>query len=115
MKKYIKSYEDYDYDPRIDIDIINEGDADYYDGKLFKVILDSTSLYGTTIYVYADCAQTALELAVAYCEKKGWMLLLYEMDEIEPDEEGEYIYVDATTEGASQPYYVSENLHIEEV
>ena len=119
MQKHEKSYNDWFGDHNFDLqpklDIINEDDKDYYDGRLFNIILPGTCLFGIVIYVYANDAQTALEKAIAYCEKKNWINPLYEIEEVEPEYENQYIYVDATMEGASKPYYVSENLYIKEV
>lgn len=82
------------------------------------------------VNVDADNAEGALEDAVATAEKRGWTDLLLDTAETEKDwaEDGHYdmetgegdryfeeafLYVDATMEGASQPYYVrAENLRI---
>jgi len=98
-----------------------------------EVSIWSGSGYTTNdIYVDvdADNAQGALEVAVAVADKRGWTAILLDPAEVEQDmandghynmETGEgdrvfdetYLYVDATMEGASQPYYVyAENLSV---
>lgn len=124
---------------------INPDDKDYYDGKLFKVGLYPGAGYELTMFkVYADNEEEALCLVVAECERKKNFGLIYPVEEIkefvEKDYKKEfderyaeqsdseydwfafaeeylsYIYVDATMEGASQPYFVhGENLVVEEI
>ena len=104
MRKYIKSYEE--YDDRIDPIIINPEDVKYYD-RQYEVGLWGGAGYQLEIFrVYASDAYNALDKVVAYCEKKGFTGLLFEVDEVPEDAEEEYIYVDATMEGASRPYFV---------
>lgn len=112
MKKYIRCYREYD-----GAKIINPEDADYYDNRLWEVALwGGVGYYLDTFQVYADSAETALEIIVAYCERRGFTGLIYTQDEIDIEDEDYYVYVDATMEGASQPYYVlNENLIIREV
>lgn len=125
-----------------DIEIINQDDKEYYDGKLYQVgIWPGAGYQLATFYVYADSEETALNLVVADTEINA-PNLLFSVSEIEDmiaedwqDEYNEfiseaddrddftfateylnYIYVDATMEGASQPYFINgENLKIEEV
>lgn len=67
-----------------------------------------------TFCVHAEHEEHALELAVCRAEKECTAVLLLE-DDIEDDMEDLYIYVDATMEGASRPYYVdAQNLRIVE-
>ena len=122
---------------------INPEDRDYNDGRLWKVCLWSGSGYSLyEIYVYARYEEDALNQVVAYCERESMSGLIYTEEEIEkmaeedyadefknfkqerPDvdlfdfitEYLDYFYVDATMEGASQPYFIhGENLRIEEV
>ena len=125
-------------------EIINPEDKDYNDGKLFEVGLWSGAGYSmATFRVYARHPEDALNQVVAYCEKEGDFGLItsvedmYKMvdedfaDELKnyPEEEPgrlnyfgfieeylNYIYVDATMEGASQPYFVrGENFYINEI
>ena len=124
------------------IEIINPDDKDYYDGKLYKVgIWPGAGYQLVEFYVYASDESTALDLVVVDAEINA-PNLLYSIDEvmnqIADDFQDEYvefkneyedaddftfaqeylnyIYVDATMEGASQPYFVNgENLVIEEV
>lgn len=97
------------------------------------------------VYVRGDDAEYALDKTVAYCEEKGYDGLIFPVEETieqeadyckeefeafkkeNPEEDrdmfyflteywGVYVYVDATMEGASQPYFVyRENLRIENV
>lgn len=125
-----------------DIEIINQDDKEYYDGKLYQVgIWPGAGYQLATFYVYADSEETALNLVVADAEINA-PNLLFSVSEIEDmiaedwqDEYNEfiseaddrddftfateylnYIYVDATMEGASQPYFINgENLSIIEV
>ena len=124
------------------IEIINQDDKEYYDGKLYKVgIWPGAGYELVEFYVYASDESTALDLVVTYAEVNA-PNLLYSIDEvvniITDDFQEEYIefineyedaddftfaqeylnyiYVDATMEGASQPYFINgENLVIEEV
>ena len=139
MKKYIKAYEEYDdrvdgvnlgeadfYDESLlDPDLIDDEDgtinpeeADYYD-KIFEVNLWSGAGYQLESYlVHSNDAETALEKVVAFCEKYHDFGVIFIEDEIDPElaNTDYYIYVDATMEGASQPYYVlSENARIREI
>lgn len=125
-----------------DIEIINQDDKEYYDGKLYQVgIWPGAGYQLATFYVYANSEETALNLVVADAELNA-PNLLFSVSEIEDmiaedwqDEYNEfiseaddrddftfateylnYIYVDATMEGASQPYFINgENLSIIEV
>lgn len=102
--------------------ILNLEDKEYYNRKLFKVNIWCGIGYVCNQYtVYADCVQTALELAVKYAELQK-DAILFDISEIEEiaknlDENVEgYIYVDATMEGAKQPWYIlNENLTIQEI
>ena len=109
MKKYIRSSEDY-------TDVINPQDKDYYD-KVFEVDIWSGAGYNVDDFVvYANDAETALDKVVAYCEKEGYVGFIYEVDEVSEEDGDMFIYVDATMEGASRPYYVlSENFRIREM
>lgn len=143
MKKYVKSYEEYDDG----IDGINLGEADFYDDallnpdliddddgtinpeeskyydKMFKVLLWSGAGYGLNLfYVNASYPEEALEKVVAFCEKYNCYEVLIDPDTVlengysDDDLVEQFIYVDATLEGASKPYYVyAENFRIEEV
>ena len=107
--------------------ILNSEDKEYYNRKLFKVNIWCGIGYVCHEYiVYADCVQTALELAVKYAELKK-DAILFDILEIEKiakdfDENVEeyidenYIYVDATTQGAKQPWYIiNENSSVQEI
>ena len=114
MKKYIRSYEEYDNR----VDGVNPEEADYYD-KIFEVNLWSGVGYQLESYlVHSNDAETALEKVVAFCEKHHNYSVIFTDDEIDSElvDMDYYIYVDATMEGASKPYYVlSENFSIKEV
>ena len=125
------------------LDIINPEDKDYYDGKLYIVgIYPGAGMQLATFYVYAGYEEEALELVVAYLDMQpSESNLIFTTDEIEDyisesfeDEFKEYMeenpdadtfqfatdylgyyYVDATMQGASQPYFVEgNNLRVEE-
>ena len=86
----------------------------------------------TTAEIYVDetDSEAAIEEAVALSEKCGWTSLLHDVASVEDsmaddghfnNETGEtdaifnetYLYVDATMEGATQPYYIyAENLRV---
>lgn len=128
--------EDYPYSVNI-TDGQSSGVISYYPSEEMiyptEVSIWSGSGYATSsIYVDADPmdAQGALEEAVATAEKRGWTGILLDVEDTEQAmaedghydmETGEgdsvfeetYVYVDATMDGASQPYYVrAENLRI---
>lgn len=122
--------------------IINPDDRDYYSGKLYQVGIWPGAGYELELFnVYADSEETALNLVVADAELNAPNLLISisDMEEMIADdwqdefnefilEDPErddftfateylgYVYVDATMEGASQPYFIQgENLRIEEL
>lgn len=73
-----------------------------------------------SIEVDADCEQTALEMAVAKLEKEYEGRCLIDPQEVENGgddyNEDNALYIDATMEGASQPWYVDPQMvHIEEL
>lgn len=120
---------------------INPDDKDYYNGKLWKVGLYSGAGYELTMFkVYAGHEEEALCLVVAECERKEYFGLITSYEDLEKEYENSdefewfkqekpssdffefletdlnYIYVDATMEGASKPYFVhGENLVVEEI
>lgn len=121
-------------------DIINPEDKDYADGHLMRVCLWSGAGYDLAefyVYIKGDDAQAALEKTVAYCEQNGYTGFILDTNEIEDMAEKDYaeevanydgdldefitnylnyVYVDATMDGATKPYYVyGENLRIENV
>lgn len=122
--------------------IINPDDKDFYDGKVYQVGIWPGAGYELIKFnVYANCEETALNLVVADAEINaiGLLISVPEMEEmiaenwqdefnefiLEDPERDDftfateylgYVYVDATAEGASQPYFVQgENLRIEEL
>lgn len=109
--------------------ILNQEDKDYYEGKLYRVCIWNGSGYSLYEYVvYADSEQVALELAVKYAEieedpvlfsyeelEDEYTLLGDDYNSLEQYLDENYVYVDATMEGAEQPWFIlSENLRIEE-
>lgn len=125
------------------LNIINPEDKDYYNGKFYMVgLYPGAGAELATFYVYAGCKEEALELVVAYLDMQPTESnLLYTTEEIEnyisesfADEFQEYMqdnpdadtfqfatdylgyfYVDATMQGASQPYFVEgNNLRVKE-
>ena len=122
--------------------IINPEDQSYYDDKLYKVgIWPGAGYQLNTYYVYANSEETALDLVVVYLEIYNPSLLssVQEVeDRINEDYQTEFnnfivkgedndiitfandylnlLYIDATMNGATQPYFIeSENLVVEEV
>lgn len=125
------------------IEIVNPDEKDFYDDRLYVVsiwcgagyVLDQFKVYGD------DNMEAILEKVVAYAEEHNQDILLdpdevYEsvrndfseeyQEYIEENSYGdedtfiadylELMYIDATGEGASQPYYIrTENLRIEEI
>lgn len=74
--------------------------------------------YLETVQVTAFSEEQALEMAVAYFEKKGHYGIFFDDLFNEPDWEDnpDIIYVDATMEGANEPHLISaENLRIIEL
>lgn len=125
------------------LNIINQEDKNYYN-NLYKVGLYSgANVDLVTFNVYANYEQQALEIVVAYAElhNPGLLMSMTDMEtyigndwydefnnfmQERADEDVDeltfaneylnYVYVDATEYGASQPYYVSfNNLVIEEI
>lgn len=124
------------------IEIINPDDKDYYDNKLFKVgIWPGVGYQLATFKVYANYEEEALNLVVANAEinAPGLLMSIQEIEDLIAEDYQEeynefisenpesddftfateylnYIYVDATMEGASQPYFVTgDNLVIEQI
>ena len=122
--------------------IINPDDQNYYDNKLYKVgIWPGAGYQLNTYYVYADSEETALDLVVVHLEIYNPSLLssVQEVeDRINEDYQTEFnnfivkgedndiitfasdylnlLYIDATMNGATQPYFIeNENLIVEEV
>ena len=125
-----------------DIEIINQDDKEYYDGKLYQVgIWPGAGYQLATFKVYANSEEEALNLVVANAEinAPGLLMSIQEIEDLIAEDYQEeynefisenpesddftfateylnYIYVDATMEGASQPYFVTgDNLVIEEL
>lgn len=118
-------------------EIINPQD-EAFANSIYDVYLWCGSGYALNKFrVFGICAEDALDITVAYCEKESMSGLIYTMDEIEKDVEEiwseemaesgydnwfdfateylNYFYVDATMVGASQPYFVhGEQFRIEE-
>ena len=124
------------------IEIINPHDKDYYDNKLFEVgIWPGAGYQLATFKVYANSEEEALNLVVANAEinAPGLLMSIQEIEDLIAEDYQEeynefisenpesddftfateylnYIYVDATMEGASQPYFViGDNLVIEQI
>ena len=124
------------------IEIINPDDKDYYDNKLFEVgIWPGAGYQLATFKVYANSEEEALNLVVANAEinAPGLLMSIQEIEDLIAEDYQEeynefisenpesddftfateylnYIYVDATMEGASQPYFViGDNLVIEQI
>lgn len=135
-----KKTEDYCEDDTRNKEVINPEDKDYYDGKLWQVRVWCGSGYTLNYFnMYHDGKDTEDMLCkvVAYAEENEQEILLKVDDIIEEintmwedefkewaeDNDGDefqfatdyldLVYVDATQEGASQPYFIrGENLAI---
>lgn len=99
------------------VKLINAEDKKYYNKMYYVSIWTGAGYWTEQFKVYADYEEQALEIVVAYAEEnaKG---LLFDVDEIDEEEieNGLYIYIDATMNGATKPYYVlGENLVIKEI
>ncbi|MBO7615027.1 MAG: hypothetical protein J6T15_04965 [Bacilli bacterium] len=113
--------------------IINPDEKEYYDDTLYLVGLYPGVGYElATFKVYANSEEGALETVVAYCEEKGYFGLITPINDLEKEVEEtykdefaeyqaknpesdsfdfitnylNYIYIDATPEGASKPYFI---------
>ncbi len=118
-------------------EIINPND-EVYAKELYEVNLWDGSGYSLYDFkVYADYEEQALERVVAYCEKESMSGLIMTTEEVKKFVEDDfsdllkdynddwmdvateyldYIYVDATMEGASQPYFVrGENARVKTI
>ena len=102
----------------------------YKEATFWKVWLSGI---GSEMVVESPNAQNALEVAVAKAEKEGWTGVLKDpaLVEEEAEKEGifnsktgetsrefdeQYLYVDATMEGATQPWYLdAEDFYIEPI
>ena len=93
--------------------IINPEDKDYYDSQFIVSLYPGAGVEYVTYKVYADYEEQALDIAVAFAEDNAPGLLI-NCDSINPEEEEDLIYVDATEYGASQPYYVSYETKVQE-
>lgn len=140
VKQLEKKTEDYDEDDTRNKEVINPEDKEYYDGKKWQVRVWCGSGYMLDYFnLYHDGQDTENMLCkvVAYAENNDPDILLKVddvMEEINTLWEDEYkewaedngedefqfatdyldlVYVDATEEGASQPYFIrGENLAI---
>ncbi len=125
------------------IEIVNPDEEDFYNGRLFIVSVWCGAGYALNQFeVYGnDDIEKILEKVVAYAEDNCSEILLdpdevYESISMDFEEEFneyikenpnenedtfiadyfEYMYIDGTMEGASQPYYIrTENLRIKEI
>lgn len=93
--------------------IVNENEDTFYE-HCYNVYLWAGVGYQLQGFrVFANYDEQALEIVVAYCEKKGMYGFLINCKDLE--ESDDYIYIDATMEGATQPYFIYDELKIEEI
>lgn len=95
---------------------VNTNEDGYFD-KHFNIALWCGCGYWLQVFdVYANFVDEALELIVSWCEKNDYKGYLLDVENIEDEDEDGLLYVDATMNGASKPYYIySENLRINEI
>lgn len=100
----------------LDANIINPSDKDYYD-NLYEIGLYPGAGVELELYkVYANYEEEAFEILVAYLEKKENGAYLIDCTAVDPEDMDNYVYIDATQEGASQPYYLDvANAQIHEI
>lgn len=100
---------------------ITKDNKRYYDNR-YHVFLWCGSGYSLQGFdVLANNIEEALEIVVAYCDNNNLHKYLIEVEEIyklqeelQEELDDQYIYIDATMEGASKPYYIYSELKIEE-
>ena len=94
---------------------VNEEEKQFYDKKYIVEIWSGAGYELEQFEVYANCAEEALEIVVAYAEDNV-KCILFDITDVTEEEESGYIYIDGTMNGAKKPYYIlAENLRIEEV
>lgn len=98
-----------------DIEWVNEDEDGLYPAYLVKLWCGS-GYQIRPFGVYADSEEEALEKVVAYLDKEGDNSLFFD-DIIENTDEAleddNFLYIDATREGASEPHWITtENLSI---
>lgn len=98
-----------------DIEWVNNDEDGLYPAYLVKLWSGSGYLI-RPFGVYADSYEEALEKVVAYLDKEGDNSLFFDDmvdDTDEALENDDFLYIDATTEGASEPHWITtENLSI---
>lgn len=91
---------------------VNEDQKQFYD-NCYEVYLWTGSGYALDGFmVYANNELNALELVVAYCDNKGLYAYLIPVEDVEDEDDDQFIYIDATMDGATKPYYIYNELRI---
>lgn len=94
---------------------VNTNDNNYYD-RHYNVFLWCGCGYSLQGFdVYANCEEEAIEIVVAYCDNNNLHAFLIDTKDVEDEEDGNYIYIDATMQGATKPYYIYNELKIIEI
>lgn len=97
------------------MDIIKVNTSDYYDNHYIVMLYCGAGYFMQPFDVYANCEQQALEIVVAYCDNNNLHGYLIDVEDVEDEEDDNYIYIDATMEDATKPYYIYSNARIKEL
>ena len=105
-----------------DYNIVNSNDDNYYDKCYIVRICPGSGYYLPAYKVYANSEEEALYICVAWLEKNDPNMLVDDwynerLKDGEDEEilDSEFIYIDATMEGADSPHYIlADNLKIYE-
>lgn len=95
---------------------VNTNDNNYYDRHYNVFLWCGCGYFLQGFDVYANCEEEALEIVVAYCDNNNLRAYLIDVNDItEEEEDGNYIYIDATMQDATQPYYIYNEFKIIEI
>lgn len=99
-----------------EIPLVNSEDREYYTTLYLVSLWRGVGPTMVEFKVYANYEEQALEILTPYLEENAPGLLIpCEEVDIGNEEDADLIYIDGTEYGASQPYYVYNNAHIEEI
>lgn len=94
---------------------VNPNEKNYY-GEHYNIFLWCGCGYSLQGFdVYANNIDEALEIVVAYCDNNNLHGFLIDVEDVEDEEDDQYIYIDATMNGATKPYYIYSELKIVEI
>ena len=96
-----------------EIPLVNEDDELTYD-NLYIIGIDMGVQGQVKLYkVYADYEEQAIDIVVSYIEQNNLPGLI-NCSDVDPIDAENYVYIDATEYGASQPYYILNTCIIQE-